>query len=82
MIKWCKLCQSTHGEREGGIVYGSQGESLYWICHACARRAKVSGDGRVRSLADILDEGESRAVDAALDEVGRTTKAKTKKTGT
>ena len=32
MIKWCKLCQSTHGEREGGIVYGKNGESLYWIC--------------------------------------------------
>ena len=82
MIRWCKLCQSTHGEREGGIVYGSQGESLYWICHACARRAKVSGDGRVRSLADVLDEGGSKAVDAALDEVGRSAKAQARKTGT
>ena len=76
MIKWCKLCQSTHGEREGAIVYGQDGESLYWVCYPCARKAKVSGDGRVRSLADILDEGGSTAVDAALDAVDRAAKAK------
>ena len=79
MIKWCKLCQSTHGEREGGIVYGKNGESLYWICFGCARHAKVSGDGRVRSLTDVLDESGSAAVDAALDEVSRASKTETKK---
>ena len=57
-------------------MYGENNQSLYWICYACARQAKVSGSGRVRSLADILDEGGSTAVDAALDEVGRTTKTK------
>jgi len=80
MIKWCKLCQSTHGEREGGIVYGKNGESLYWICAGCARHAKVSGDGRVRSLTDVLDEGGSKAVDAALDEVSRASKTEAGKT--
>ena len=76
MKKWCKLCQSTYPERDGAIVYGQNGESLYWVCYPCARRAKVSGDGRVRSLADILDEGGSTAVDAALDAVDRAAKAK------
>ena len=79
MKKWCKLCQCTHPEREGAIVYGKDGESLYWVCYACARKASVSGDGRVRSLADILDEGGSAAVDAALDEIDRATKGKTSK---
>jgi hypothetical protein len=76
MKKWCKLCQSTHADREGAVLYGENGESLCWICYACARQAKVSGNRRVRSLADILDEGGSAAVDAALDEVGRATKTK------
>ena len=80
MIKWCKLCQSTHAEREGGIVYGKNGESLYWICFGCVRHAKVSSDGRVRSLTDVLDESGSKAVDAALDEVNRSTKAKASQT--
>jgi hypothetical protein len=75
MKKWCKLCQSTHADREGAIVYGKNGESMYWICYACARQAKVSGNGRVRSLADVLDEGGSAAVDAALDDVNRSAKA-------
>lgn len=75
MKKWCKLCQCTHADREGAIVYGENNQSLYWICYACARQAKVSGNGRVRSLADILDEGGSPAVDAALDEVSRIAKA-------
>jgi len=79
MKRWCKTCQSTHGEREGGIVYGKNGESLYWICFGCARHAKISGDGRVRSLADVLDEGGSKAVDAALDEVSRVAKSETAK---
>ncbi len=57
------------------IVYGENNQSLHWICYACARQAKVSGNGRVRSLADILDEGGSTAVDAALDEVSRIAKA-------
>lgn len=75
MKKWCKLCQSTHAEREGAIVYGQDGESLYWICYGCARKAKVSGDGRVRSLTDVLVEEGSRAVDAALHDVNRAAKA-------
>ena len=75
MKKWCKSCQSTHADREGAIVYGENNQSLHWICYACARQAKVSGNGRVRSLADILDEGGSTAVDAALDEVSRIAKA-------
>ena len=75
MKKWCKLCQCTHADREGAIVYGENNQSLYWICYACARQAKVSGSGRVRSLADILDEGGSTAVDAALDDVNRSAKA-------
>lgn len=74
MKRWCKLCQTTHGEREGGIAYGKNGKSLYWLCFGCARHAKISGDGRVRSLADVLDEGGSKAVDAALDEVSRAAK--------
>lgn len=76
MKKWCKLCQSTHADREGAIVYGKDNQSMYWICYACARQAKVSGDGRVRSLADVLDEGGSTAVDAALDAVSRVAKTK------
>jgi len=76
MKKWCKSCQSANPEREGGIAYAADGASLYWICHACTRHAKVSGGGRVRSLEDILDEGGGAAVDAALDAVNRTSKAK------
>ncbi len=74
MKKWCKACQGAYPDREGGIVYDSQGKSLHWLCQACTRRAKVSGDRRVRALADILDEEGSAAVDAALDEVGGTAK--------
>ena len=78
MKKWCKLCQCTYPERDGAIVYGQDGESLYWVCYPCARHAKVSGDGRVRSLADVLVEEGSAAVDAALDDVSRSAKAKTR----
>lgn len=79
MKKWCKLCQCTHADREGAIVYGKNGESLYWVCYACARKAKISGDGRVRTLADILDEIGSEGVDAALDDVDRSAKARARK---
>jgi len=74
MKKWCKSCQGTYPEREGGIVHASDGASLYWVCSACTRRAQISGTGRVRSLADVLDEGGSAAVDAALNAVIRASK--------
>lgn len=75
MKKWCKSCRGSFPEREGGIVYASDGASLYWICQACTRDAKVSGDRRVRSLEDFLYEGGSEAVDAALHAVSRAAKA-------
>jgi hypothetical protein len=76
MKKWCKSCQGAYPEKEGGIVYGEAGESLYWICSTCVRRAKVSGDRRVRALADVLDEGGSQAVDAALHALSGSSQAK------
>lgn len=74
MKRWCKSCQGAYAEREGGIVYAKDGASLYWICQACTRHAKVSGNGRVRALTDILDESGGAAVDAALDALRRTAK--------
>jgi len=75
MKKWCKSCQGAYPEREGGIVYAPDGASLYWVCYACTRKAQISGVGRVRSLADVLDEGGSAAVDAALNAVNRAPKS-------
>ena len=74
MKKWCKSCQGAYPEREGGVVYAADGASLYWVCYACTRKAQISGTGRIRSLADILDEGGSAAVDAALNAVNRSPK--------
>jgi len=76
MNRWCKQCQGVYPERDGGVVYAKDGASLYWVCQACTRRAKVSGDGRVRALEEFLDEGGSEAVDAALNAVSRTAKTK------
>ena len=71
MKRWCKSCQGTDSEREGGIVYAADGASLHWVCYACTRKAKVSGAGRVRSLTDVLDEEGSAGVDAALNALKR-----------
>lgn len=74
MKKWCKACNSAYPERDGGIVYAADGASLYWVCENCTRKAKVSGDRRVRSLEEFLHEGGSEAVDAALNAVNRSAK--------
>lgn len=77
MKKWCKSCSSAYAEREGGIVHAEDGASLYWLCQSCTRQAKVSGNRRVRALADVLDEGGSAAVDAALHALNRSSKTQT-----
>ena len=76
MKRWCRKCQGTYFEREGGIVYDEHGTSLYWVCYGCTRQTKISGDGRVRPLTEVLDEAGSEGVDAALDDLKRTTQAK------
>lgn len=71
MKRWCPDCKTTNFEREGGVSYDEQNRVMCWLCNACTRRAKVSGRGRVRSLASILDEEGSGAVDAVLHEATR-----------
>lgn len=75
MKRWCPNCNATNFEREGGIAYDEQDRPVRWLCNACTRRAKVSGRGRVRSIADILDEEGSGAVDVALDATTRAAQA-------
>lgn len=77
MKRWCRACQASYDEREGGIIHDAEGRSLYWVCQRCTRQAKVSGGGRVWSLEDFLHEGGSAAVDAALDALNRTPKVQT-----
>jgi hypothetical protein len=56
MKKWCKVCQSSFPEREGGIFFNSDGKSLYWACSYCIHAAKASGRTNVKYLRDIAEE--------------------------